>query len=171
MKAEDIKKILIAGAGTMGQSIGLSCLTHGFTVVMYDIKEELLAKARERMTGKIDRLAENGAISKEKAEVYKNNIRTTTDIAEAGFLFTVIPAQAGIMKTGTWLKRPSTTKQGKIPDQVRDDEPFSLRVGTSHFVLQPPVSPSPSRPLLCLPEHYFPRQYMIIYKSGIDKPR
>ena len=84
MKAEDIKKILIAGAGTMGQSIGLSCLTHGFTVVMYDIKQEFLAKARERMTGKIDRLEENGAISKEKAESYKNNISTTTDLAQAG---------------------------------------------------------------------------------------
>lgn len=84
MKAGDIKKILIAGAGTMGQSIGLSCVTNGFEVVLYDIKDEFLVKATDSLNKKIDKMAANGMIPKEKAELFKNNITTTTDLAFAG---------------------------------------------------------------------------------------
>ena len=84
MKAEDIKRILIAGAGTMGQSIGTSCVTNGFTVVLYDIKDEFLTKTKESMASKIDKMVASGAITKEKAESFKNNIMTTTDLAAAG---------------------------------------------------------------------------------------
>jgi len=84
MKAEDIKKILIAGAGTMGQSIGLSCVTSSYVIMLYDIEDEILAKARKSMCKKIDNMAANGMIPKEKAESFKNNISTTTDLAAAG---------------------------------------------------------------------------------------
>lgn len=84
MKAEDIKKILIAGAGTMGQSIGLSCVTNGFAVILYDIKDDLLATAKESMIKKIDRMAAAGMIPEEKIESFKNNISTTTDLSVAG---------------------------------------------------------------------------------------
>ncbi len=84
MKAEDIKKILIAGAGTMGQSIGLSCVTNGYAIVLYDINEDILAKARKSMSKKIDKMAATGMISKEKAEAFKKNITATTDLATAG---------------------------------------------------------------------------------------
>lgn len=84
MKAGDIKKILIAGAGTMGQSIGLSCVTSGYAIVMYDINNDILAKARENMAKKIDKMAASRAIPKEKAESFKNNIAATTDLAVTG---------------------------------------------------------------------------------------
>jgi len=84
MEAGDIKKILIAGAGTMGQSIGFSCVTSGYAIVLYDINDDILAKARENMTKKIDKMAASGAIPKEKAESFKNNIAMTTDLAAAG---------------------------------------------------------------------------------------
>lgn len=84
MKTEDIKKILIAGAGTMGQSIGLSCASHGYAVVLYDIKEEFLAKAKESMEKKIDKLASAGAMTKEDAASVKSRIAATTDLAAAG---------------------------------------------------------------------------------------
>ena len=84
MKAEDIKKILIAGAGTMGQSISLSCVTNGFAIVLYDIKDEFLAKAKESMIKKIDKMAAAGMIPKEKIEFFKYNIYTTTDLSVAG---------------------------------------------------------------------------------------
>jgi 3-hydroxybutyryl-CoA dehydrogenase len=84
MKAEDIKRVLIAGTGTMGKSIGISCVTHGFSVVLYDVKEEALKKARESMDLKIDTMAASGALTKESAESFKSNITTTTDITAAG---------------------------------------------------------------------------------------
>lgn len=84
MKAEDIKKICIAGAGTMGQSIGLSCAAHGYEVVLYDVKNDMLAKAKESMAKKIDKMAASGAITKDAAESIKGKITATTDLAAAG---------------------------------------------------------------------------------------
>ena len=40
MKSEDIKNVLIAGAGTMGQQITVPCITHGLNVVLYDIEDD-----------------------------------------------------------------------------------------------------------------------------------
>jgi 3-hydroxybutyryl-CoA dehydrogenase len=84
MKAEDIKRVLIAGAGTMGQSIGTSCVTSGFAVVLYDVNDEFLKKTKEKISSKVDKMAASGAITKEAAVTMKNNITTTTDIAVAG---------------------------------------------------------------------------------------
>ena len=49
MKTEDIKKVVIVGAGTMGQQIGTQCAIHGFDVVLYDINYDILDKAFERI--------------------------------------------------------------------------------------------------------------------------
>jgi 3-hydroxyacyl-CoA dehydrogenase len=37
MKIEDIHCVLIIGAGTMGQQIGLQCAMHAYDVILYDI--------------------------------------------------------------------------------------------------------------------------------------
>ena len=49
MKIQDIKRVLILGAGTMGQQIGLQCAMHGYDVVYYDISQEILDKALRRI--------------------------------------------------------------------------------------------------------------------------
>lgn len=84
MKAEEIKRVLIAGAGTMGRSIGLSCAVRGCEVVLYDVKEDILDAARRAMAVKIDKMVAAGALTPEAAESVKANITTTTDLAVAG---------------------------------------------------------------------------------------
>lgn len=49
MKAEDIKRILIIGSGTMGGQIGFYCALHGCDVVLYDLNREILDKAMKRL--------------------------------------------------------------------------------------------------------------------------
>ncbi|MEN6474111.1 MAG: 3-hydroxyacyl-CoA dehydrogenase [Syntrophaceae bacterium] len=49
MTVSDIKKVLILGAGTMGQQIGFVCAMHGYDVVMYDLSVDILEKSRRRM--------------------------------------------------------------------------------------------------------------------------
>jgi len=41
-----IKNVLIVGAGTMGQQIGLQCAMNGFSTTMYDVNEASLANCR-----------------------------------------------------------------------------------------------------------------------------
>jgi len=49
MQVSDIKRVLILGAGTMGQQIGFVCAMHGYDVVMYDLSMDILEKSRRRM--------------------------------------------------------------------------------------------------------------------------
>lgn len=84
MKAEEIRKVLIAGAGTMGKVIGLPCALSGCAVCLYDLKEEILVKARENLTAKIDQMAAAGQIVGQTAEAVKSRITITTDLAAAG---------------------------------------------------------------------------------------
>jgi 3-hydroxybutyryl-CoA dehydrogenase len=51
MQAEDIRRVLVVGAGTMGQQIALQCAGHGFEVVMLDADPEALGRAKERLAG------------------------------------------------------------------------------------------------------------------------
>jgi 3-hydroxybutyryl-CoA dehydrogenase len=84
MKAEEIKRVLIGGAGTMGKQIGLACAMNGFTVVLYDTKEEAVKKALDSLSSRLDKMAGSGAITKEAAEEVKARITATTDLAAAG---------------------------------------------------------------------------------------
>ncbi len=51
MLADEIAKVLVVGAGTMGQQIALQCAGHGLAVVMLDSHPEALTRARAQLTG------------------------------------------------------------------------------------------------------------------------
>ena len=72
------------GSGTMGQQIGFQCAISGFDVNMYDISDDALEKALERM-GKLSRhLIRSGQLTEESAEAAFKRIRTFTDAQAAG---------------------------------------------------------------------------------------
>jgi 3-hydroxybutyryl-CoA dehydrogenase len=56
VKIQDINRILIVGAGTMGQQIGLLCALNKYDVVMYDISKGILEKAVERIKKNASRM-------------------------------------------------------------------------------------------------------------------
>ncbi|MBW1703990.1 MAG: 3-hydroxyacyl-CoA dehydrogenase [Deltaproteobacteria bacterium] len=68
MKIQDIKRILIVGAGTMGQQIGLLCALNKYDVVMFDIYREVLEKALERIKNNAARMVKFKQYSKNEAE-------------------------------------------------------------------------------------------------------
>jgi len=51
MVADEIVRVLVVGAGTMGQQIALQCAGHGLSVVMLDSDPEALTRARAQLTG------------------------------------------------------------------------------------------------------------------------
>ena len=67
MKIQDIKRILIVGAGTMGQQIGLLCALNKYDVVMHDISKEILEKALERIKKNASRMVKFKQYSKIEA--------------------------------------------------------------------------------------------------------
>jgi 3-hydroxybutyryl-CoA dehydrogenase len=49
--ADDIRRVLVIGAGTMGLQIGLQAATHGFDVVLHDADPAVLDGAEQRLRG------------------------------------------------------------------------------------------------------------------------
>lgn len=83
MQLSDIRHVLILGAGTMGQQIGLICAMHGYDVVMYDISMEILDKALKRMEKLCSWFGATGRIASDQLPVVMARISATADPAEA----------------------------------------------------------------------------------------
>lgn len=83
IKLADIKTILVAGAGTMGQQTALLAAINGYRVVMYDISDALLARGMERIRKNGDRMARMKACSIEACNLALARITSTSDIKAA----------------------------------------------------------------------------------------
>ena len=51
MRAEDIRRVLVIGSGTMGLQIGLQAAIHGCSVVLHDTEPAALDAAHQRLRG------------------------------------------------------------------------------------------------------------------------
>ncbi len=49
MEIDEVRRVLVVGAGTMGQQISLQCAAHGYEVAVYDSEPSALAAAIERI--------------------------------------------------------------------------------------------------------------------------
>lgn len=83
MKVEDIRRVLILGAGTMGQQIGLQCAMHGYEVVYYDISQEILDKALARVAKLGTWYASIGKLTEEQLQQTLRRITGTPDPVKA----------------------------------------------------------------------------------------
>ncbi len=83
MKVAEIKKVLIIGAGTMGQQIGFQCAVHGFDVALYDVAQAVLDKSRVRLEKLAGEFVTAGKLTKEAAGQCLKRITLTTDAAAA----------------------------------------------------------------------------------------
>ncbi|HMA66621.1 MAG TPA: 3-hydroxyacyl-CoA dehydrogenase [Desulfosalsimonadaceae bacterium] len=84
MQAEDIRQILIIGAGSMGQQIGFHFAASGFAVNLYDISRGELDKTGQR-AGKVARAyVRANRLAPEAADAALERIRPTDDPQMAG---------------------------------------------------------------------------------------
>jgi len=75
----EIKKIGIAGSGTMGTGIAQVAATSGFEVILNDIAEEYLDRSLKTMDKSLAKLAEKGKITEDKDKIL-GRIKATTNI-------------------------------------------------------------------------------------------
>lgn len=83
MLADDIARVLVVGAGTMGQQIALQCVAHGLEVVMLDSDPDALRGARERLTGLSAALVDEPAFAGVDLVQVVAAIRYESDVAAA----------------------------------------------------------------------------------------
>ena len=74
MKVEDIKKILVVGAGTMGHGIAEVAAISGYQVYLSDISQDILNNALEKIGWSLSKLQERGQI-KESIEAIVSRIK------------------------------------------------------------------------------------------------
>lgn len=83
MEIQDVRRVAIVGAGTMGQQIGFQCAGHGYDVVLYDVDPAALEAARGRIETYARGLEAGGAITSELRDSAQARIALTTDLATA----------------------------------------------------------------------------------------
>jgi len=84
MELSDIKRVLILGSGQMGQQIGFVSAAAGFEVILYDVEEQALATAKEKIGKLGDSFVKHGKLSKEEAKNTLERIETSIDPEHAG---------------------------------------------------------------------------------------
>lgn len=84
MNVDEIKKILIIGAGTMGRQIGFLCAMKGYDVALYDLTEPLLDEAMSRIRRMARGYVKAGKLSEEEENEALARIHATADPRKAG---------------------------------------------------------------------------------------
>lgn len=83
MKIEDVRCVLIVGAGTMGQQIGLQCAMHNYEVIVYDIAPEVLEAAKTQIKAYAANLVSQARLTQREADAALARISFTTDPEDA----------------------------------------------------------------------------------------
>jgi 3-hydroxybutyryl-CoA dehydrogenase len=84
VKVEDVKKVAIFGAGTMGPGLAQVFATAGYDVTMYSRKAETLDKAMSVAKSNLATFAENGLLAESAVPGVLGRIKTTQSVEEAG---------------------------------------------------------------------------------------
>lgn len=63
-----IKKVAVIGSGTMGSQIAMVCALAGYDVILQDISEESLEKAKESLTEHMERRIKKGRLTEEQVK-------------------------------------------------------------------------------------------------------
>lgn len=84
MKAKDVKKVSVFGAGTMGPGLALVFALAGHDVALYSRKVETLERALTAARANLDTLVRHGTLREAAAESAIALIRPTQSLEEAG---------------------------------------------------------------------------------------
>ena len=77
-----METIGVIGAGTMGNGIAQTFAVARYDVVLHDLSEAALEKARATISGSLQRIAKKGSISEKDAEDAIKRIKTTTELGD-----------------------------------------------------------------------------------------
>jgi 3-hydroxybutyryl-CoA dehydrogenase len=83
MQIDDVRRVAVLGAGTMGQQIAFQCAGHGYDVVVYDVNAGALEAATTRIDAYADELEAGGVITPELLAAARGRITLTADPAIA----------------------------------------------------------------------------------------
>ena len=88
----EIRKVMVIGAGTMGEGIAQACLQYGYEVVLADTNAERLALARRQIEVRLQKLKEKGKLPNTQVEAIMSQLVTTQTTLALGKIDLIIEA-------------------------------------------------------------------------------
>lgn len=82
LSLNDIKNVLVVGAGTMGHSIAQVYAQNGFNVVLTDLSQEALDRAKNNIESNLSTLLEAKKITNEMVSDALNHLELSTNLSE-----------------------------------------------------------------------------------------
>ncbi len=79
----DIKKPFVVGAGIMGAGIGQLCAQKGLDVIVSDISDDIVGKAKNKIARGLQKRIEKGKIAQEDMDNVLAKMSWTTDLSQA----------------------------------------------------------------------------------------
>jgi enoyl-CoA hydratase/3-hydroxyacyl-CoA dehydrogenase len=102
MEVEDVKKIAVIGAGSMGHGIAEVVAIAGYEVNLRDVEQKIVDKARENIEKSLKRLEETGMISAGASDQAMKRLHKFVDlekaVKEADFVIEAVPEKMDIKK-------------------------------------------------------------------------
>jgi 3-hydroxybutyryl-CoA dehydrogenase len=98
----EVKKPFVLGAGIMGAGIGQLCSQMGLDVIVADVSEEIIEKAKGKINKGLQRRVEKGKITEEQKDSVLSKMSWTTDIdlaAESDFVIEAISENLDLKKS------------------------------------------------------------------------
>ncbi len=103
MKAEDVKKIAMIGAGDMGHGIAASCLLGGYTVVLRDIEQKFVDKGVAGIKASFDKFKAKGKLTPEAYDDALSRLIPMVDletaVKDADFVIEAIPEKLELKRS------------------------------------------------------------------------
>ena len=98
---QEINRVFIVGAGTMGREIGLQCARHGVHVFLYDLSPSALEQASTQLQEAAERLEDTGKLARGHAQTILQRVETRSDllaVAEADLVIECVPENLELKK-------------------------------------------------------------------------
>jgi 3-hydroxybutyryl-CoA dehydrogenase len=113
MTIDSIRTVAVLGAGTMGNGIAHVFARRGYIVILRDVEEGFLVRARDTIAKNLDREVKKGKIEEADRSKILGRIQTTTDfsqIARADFAVEAVPEcldlKLSVLREADKLLRP-----------------------------------------------------------------
>ena len=103
MTGDEIRKVAVVGAGTMGPGMAATFARHGFEVRLTDVKPEILERAKGTVDVVYKALIGGGFMMEAEAEAGRANLSYTLDLGQAAgdadFILEAIPEKLDIKQS------------------------------------------------------------------------
>ncbi len=146
MKLEDIRRVLVVGAGQMGAQIAMQTALHGYNVTLNDLSTEILTRAMGLNRGHLERRVAKGQMTREAMEAAIARVALEPDLDTA--------ARTADFVIEAIVERLDPKKEC-FTRLDRACPPHAILVTNSSTLMISQIAPVTNRPAQCANMHWF----------------